>query len=100
MELWVRSKNRLNLLVITSLKIERTTIYGNNRRDEWYVELGAYKTKERALEVLDEIQRYLRFSKNAEINNKDFLRYLNEVCEREKCNEILNNISVYEMPQE
>ena len=49
--------------------------------------------------MLDEIQKYLRYSKNAEINNKDFLRYLNEVCEQEKCNKLLDNISVYDMPE-
>ena len=112
MELWIRSQDKERLIKVNQLEIRDDT-YSNtksgysvasinfeNTYGYNFINLGTYKTKERALEVLDEIQEYLRFSKNAEINNKDFLRYLNEVCGQEKCNEILNNISVYEMPKD
>lgn len=106
MDLWIRSQDRTKLIKCNWL---------NNYKDETIVEydgqrlytiendgtdLGAYKTEERALEVLDEIQRYLRFLTNAQINKNDFLRYLNEFCDKDKCNKILDNISVYEMPKE
>ena len=69
MELWIRSTARTNLLKARFLTIMK----GNNfyKENEWeykgytiancsgqgnYELLGTYKTKERALEVLDEIQ--------------------------------------------
>lgn len=108
MELWIRSQDKERLVQVKNFDLftdedieenDEFRIYTYVDENRSYL-LGTYKTKERALEVLDEIQEYLRFSKNAEINNKDFLRYLNEVCGQEKCNEILNNISVYEMPKD
>lgn len=70
MELWIRSTARTNLLKARFL----TIVEGNNfyKENEWeykgytiancseqghYELLGTYKTKERALEVLDEIQK-------------------------------------------
>lgn len=72
MELWIRSTARTNLLKARFL----TIVEGNNfyKENEWeykgytiancseqghYELLGTYKTKERALEVLDEIQEIL-----------------------------------------
>ena len=58
MELWIRSQDKETLI-----KIEHLDIY--NSWDNWIIEecgvdLGHYKTKERALEVLDEIQDILK----------------------------------------
>ena len=67
MELWIRSQDRENLLKVEKIfyfntcpEMEST---GRNviLNKEWIgekncIELGEYKTKERALEVLDEIQ--------------------------------------------
>ena len=55
MELWIRSQDRDYLIKVKSLVIEESKfniyqIFGDGRY------LGTYKTKERALEVLDEIQ--------------------------------------------
>lgn len=61
MELWIRSQDRKELLPIN----DKLYIILNHSRatliDEYYIcyrseTLGAYETKERALEVLDEIQ--------------------------------------------
>jgi hypothetical protein len=57
MELWIRSQDKLSLTKINSIGIEydkKLVGYGNV-----CVKLGEYKTKERALEVLDEIQNIL-----------------------------------------
>ncbi len=73
MELWVRSTAKTNLLKVRFL----TIMDGNKfyKKNDWeydgyticncnangtYELLGTYKTKERALEVLDEIQRILK----------------------------------------
>lgn len=73
MELWIRSTAKTNLLQVRFLTImEGKTFY---KKNEWeykgyticnvapngnYALLGTYKTKERALEVLDEIQSLLQ----------------------------------------
>ena len=63
MELWIRSQDKKTLTKINDIRLKefnldeivanyKTTSLGSNE----YEKLGTYKTKERALEVLDEIQ--------------------------------------------
>lgn len=58
MELWIRSQDRTFLRKVNTIGI----VEG---RDFWSIDenltvsFGKYKTKERAIEVLDEIQSYL-----------------------------------------
>lgn len=57
MELWIRSQDREHLMKTTDVDIsvdDKTIILINN------YEMAKYKTKERALEVLDEIQNILK----------------------------------------
>lgn len=69
MELWIRSQDKMNLVKIRQISLN----YQNNKQiianytpelyensGEYYELLGTYKTKERALEVLDEIQNILK----------------------------------------
>ena len=58
MELWIRSQDRDYLIKVKCLVIEESKsnicqIFGDGRH------LGSYKAKERALEILDEIQRLI-----------------------------------------
>lgn len=61
MELWIRSQDKTRLSIITNIQLvecggEYSLVgYTNDYMDDF--DLGTYKTKERALEVLDEIQR-------------------------------------------
>ena len=68
MELWIKSQDKMNLVQIKQISIN----YQNNKQvianyipemyenaGEYYELLGTYETKERALEVLDEIQQLL-----------------------------------------
>ena len=68
MNLWVRSQDKTNLVKIRQISLN----YQNNKQiianyipelyensGEYYEILGTYKTKERAIEVLDEIQNYI-----------------------------------------
>ena len=91
MNLWIRSQDKERLTEVNDLRI-----YYGKEEDLWAIEdcddLGYYKTKERALEVLDEIQMVL-FPK----------RYLNELEDLYTNLEIknkYNNTYVYEMPKE
>jgi len=60
MELWIRSQDRMKLCNAKVLSLDnlQTGIFCNSCEDS-YVFVGKYKTKERALEVLDEIQNIL-----------------------------------------
>lgn len=66
MELWIRSQDKKNLVKIRQISIN----YQNNKQiianympelyensGGYYELLGTYKTKERAIEILDEIQK-------------------------------------------
>ena len=64
MELWIRSQDKEILTKYDCLSLKKYGVFpnhiiiahiGNN-----IIDLGIYKTKERALEVLDEIQRILQ----------------------------------------
>lgn len=67
MELWIRSQDKEQLRKIVDIKYQKGTlededievIIGTTQYDEWEV-LGQYKTKERALEVLDEIEEHIQ----------------------------------------
>lgn len=61
MNLWVRSQDKRILQKVDNIFLDAN--YGNKRISTYdgdNTELGAYKTKERALEILDEIQNILR----------------------------------------
>lgn len=100
MDLWVRSQNKYRLLKVESLQI----IYNQEDNElpysinSSYELLGSYKTKERALEILDEIQQML---KNETIETE--IKYIdNQVYETKIIGkpDILKNIVVYQMPKE
>ena len=66
MELWIRSQDKKILTKVNEINIdynEETKIICNHymygEECENYINLGIYKSKERALEVLDEIQHRL-----------------------------------------
>ena len=88
MELWVRSQDRKMLSKTTYIKYsvwnEEHRIYINGRV------YGKYKTKERALEVLDEIQQII----NGEITMSKSVE--SQIVGYEKIIEL----NVYEMPKE
>lgn len=112
MELWIRSQDREQLRKIVDIKYQKGTfededievIIGTTQYDEWEV-LGQYKTKKRALEVLDEIQRILHPTvfMSAEINTDDNNWVENGIIyQKYKDNFNIQELStyVYEMPKD
>ena len=98
MNLWIRSQDRMNLVQIKQISINyynKKQIIANYKPDQYensgcyYELLGIYETKERALEVLDEIQNIFSLNLiNKSYNEADlFLKA-----------KMLD--SVYEMPKE
>jgi hypothetical protein len=94
MDLWVRSQDKLALTKVNSIGIEydkKLVGYGNI-----CVKLGEYKTKERALEVLDEIQS--RITRNEAL--KTMMPSVSTLKGyEEKFGELFKEM-VYEMPED
>ena len=86
MNLWVRSQDKMNLVKIRQISLD----YQNNKQiianyvpdffensGAYYELLGTYKTKERAIEVLDEIQEailgnfHYRCPSNVKVSSKE-----------------------------
>lgn len=99
MELWIRSQDRTFLRKVNTIGI----VEG---RDFWSIDenltvsFGKYKTKERALEVLDEIQNIIYINKlfNADINAFQKSLEIEGYTEKEIA-QALKTISTYEMPK-
>ena len=114
MELWIRSQNRSQLAKITGVLLLDKEIRGFTNTNYFY-ELGIYKTKKRALEVLDEIQSKLKATFLMKLKDEKFSKYV-EDCKRysedlngicvvtgDRCFDlepINKDIDVYEMPKE
>lgn len=97
MDLWIRTQDDglshiVDILPVTDNKI---TAYSINGRCMY---LGTYKTKERALEVLDDKQFLIDFMTCKNINKYDaeeFMQFSYEVL-----NKFKENGLIYEMPKE
>ena len=106
MDLWIRNQSKAQLIKIDDIHINDTQIWGNTH---W---LGDYETKERALEVLNEIQKLLMGQdkmvfKNTGLDNKSLDELYNRIAESNwvgvlddaKVEYIAPSTIVYEMPE-
>ena len=73
MELWIRSQDKETLLLIDkplmyweSIDNIHTHSIIFKESPSYIITLGTYKTKERALEVLDEIQKFIMLKEEAD----------------------------------
>ena len=90
MQLWIRSQDRECVMLVDRLDIDGKKIQANG----FYMVMGEYKSYERALEVLDEIQEF-----------RDSLILLDNLPQKEKkqmLQEIIKNDEslTYFMPEE
>ena len=108
MDLWIRSQDKEVLQKITSLFVnDDGYIFSYDYINSNEVFLGTYKTKERALEVLDEIHNILMPQVKAIYNNKieevKLQDFTSDIIVKPIIDDIqikqLNNY-VYEMPKE
>lgn len=101
MQLWIRSQNKKQLAEITGIILEDNEIRGFTNQKDYY-ELGKYKTVERALEVLDEIQNILKpkiiYTQKEPIETYELGVYQIKQDLDMKIQEM--NTYVYEMPEE
>ena len=90
MELWIRSQEKSALCKVNYVYVSNNSIYCNKDF------LGTYQTKERALEVLDEIQG--KITQNECL--KSMITKLNNIKgEEEKIGKLFKE-TIYEMPKE
>ena len=98
MELWIRSKDKMKLTRVIDIGIfeeqEGYTIYYDDSIDNM---LGTYATKERALEVLDEIQNIII---GKYMTNLSFEASFSKFDDEEAARKTLIAMAVYEMPKE
>lgn len=91
MKLWIRSQDKTQLGIIVGVILVDNELRGFTNYNQNYFELGTYKTKERALEVLDEIQKYIIPT----------LNLLDDTLKGKQVCQVGNILSmVYEMPKE
>ena len=103
MELWIRSQDRTTLMKVDRLDIEYSNGLYLIKSDGFVTLLANYKSEERALEVLDEIQNILKpiikikyeYDDSQPIMNGEWLKSLKE---ENKIEEL--STYVYEMPKE
>lgn len=107
MELWIRSQNKETLIKCEKILVEKGkdsfALLNYIDTKNWF-RLGNYKTKERALEVLDEIQKILEpkiIYKVDDKNPKQYFKDGNIVVNYDMQTEIQElSTYVYEMPKE
>lgn len=109
MNLWIRTQNRMRLFNI-SLDVSVIGILDEKGNIDHYMigcndyemdyELGTYKSKERALEVLDEIDNVKWWKYMASLNFEIFIKTLEEKYNENEKEEIFKMMNTYEMPLE
>ena len=95
MDLWIRSQDREKLVKCNDIVVNDDCIIGYFDKDTEYEDLGTYKTKERALEVLDEIQNAILGIISLEDKKKKKIKQYTGVA----CLSKVTNCLVYEMPK-
>lgn len=109
MELWIRTQDKEHIIKIDNIHynefVKTYKIITNNESACISIELGKYKTKKRALEILDEIQQILTpriicnppvFNSVADVPN--IVEYISLKQEKAIVEQI--NYCVYQMPKE
>lgn len=97
LELWIRSQDKEKLLKVNDIAIEMNMIYGYFDKNTEYELLGQYKSKERALEVLDEINEILQLKLCTTLGT--FEEIFKGYTEKQ-LRLVLKQMAVYEMPKE
>lgn len=107
MELWIRSQDKECLVKISNIQyVYKNYIHGLGTYYDNLKILGKYKTKERALEVLDEIQNILKpkYILDTSSIKPDGKFYIDngKLCQNYSGNAKIEELStfVYQMPAE
>lgn len=102
MDLWIRTQDRTGILKADTIFVFEKQIVKKVYGDDLVkgICLGTYATKERALEVLDEIQDLI-IAKNNMIYSKDvYESTIRTLGDAKKIEQAIKALGVYEMPKE
>lgn len=100
MELWIRSQDKTTLIRSYEIYIaEHSNSYVIRAKRTSHI-LGAYKTIERALEVLDEINIIKWWKYMASLDFVVFITTLENKYNEEEKQEIFKLMNTYQMPEE
>lgn len=101
MELWIRTQDKETILKTDRLDYDFSDGHHRIMANTFETLIAEYKTKKRALEVLDEIQNIIYINKlfNADINAFQESLKIEGYTEKEIA-QALKTISTYEMPKE
>ena len=109
MDLWIRSQDREKLVKCNDIAIKRFllneipkdeccySIVGYFDKETEYETLGSYKTEKRTIEILDEIQGYIKLKYLYELKEYDAIKTMLNGVDEIKAS---NNMIVYEMPED
>lgn len=92
MSLWIRSQDKSYFIPIKDIISE----FGGSLFYKGII-LGDYKTSERSLEVLDEIQKVMqaKYALNFDEKKESFRNFSPTQCQK-----LIENMAVYEMPKD
>ena len=99
MELWIRSQDKECLMKVNRVDYDLSNGEHRIMVNGYETLVGRHKTKERALEVLDEIQNILLL-KDMYVYDKEELLKGWKKFDEEEIKSIRKNLVVYEMPKE
>lgn len=111
MDLWIRTQNREKLINVAYIDVSQLNEIGEYRLGGDGMFIGKYKSKERALEVLDEIQKILIGRLIIKTNRKASSEDLNRLANFFDTKYVINDNEfefiqpeatniIYEMPKE
>lgn len=99
MRLFIRSQDKTELVKVEGIKYEKVPV-GHSILvpcEFGVYNVGQYESKERALEVLDEIQNIIIMQQLLEMDSHKFFQSMPKDTKNIKI--VLDSMSVYEMPQ-
>ncbi|EGT4599371.1 hypothetical protein DFW26_07895 [Clostridioides difficile] len=74
----IRSQNRLDLIKVNRIEVNREQVYAVFEGESNFREIGKYKSERRAIEILNRIQDAVIAGTKFDIINKDGVRYYKE----------------------
>ena len=100
MDIWIRSQDREKLE-----KTFDTRIFYDEEVNKWAVVnscdiVGYYDSKERALEVLDDIERHIYLKEILNYNAKETMEVMCDTIGKDQSAKLISKTAVYEMPKE
>lgn len=99
MSLWIRGQDKEQLLQVERLFLRDKMICTNIREALGWTPLGEYNTKERALEVLDEINDIKFYKYMASLNYQAFMQMITEKYSLKEQAKLISMMNTYIMPE-